>query len=485
MKDARVSVRIASLGMILAGALLARPAAGGAASCEVRWHGSYEPAWTQTDWDAKAEALRRYIALVSQARCKCDYFLSPAEVECLSGQYPDVIDALRDSGSTINHSALQGHPTLDPLRVLKGQSWHEDVNAVRSFETHKVDPATGAVLDKQSGGLGLMQQLFGVRMVATGRFMRAPILAVMKEMGMRACFGFAEGAGGANGDVWFMGLLNIADAAVLDSSRDIVPWALAGGADPMGAAERALGRPAGSRPQRLVLVLRDTDFFLRRSQPEQEKVLAACADLLKRIVAKGIKPVDLRDILETAVDDREKSVTLATLDAIAANYTQTCTRMASDRLSPPLYLDVGGDYFSLADAFQLFQVALAWWKDARFFAPYARSRDVLGPTSYGASLSRQTSVKLADVVNAAEGLLNKVWAQVPSAVKVGSQEMNPAEFLYLMCRTYQRARTKPIEELGADQALPISVLPAEVRQNKKADDMTKLQYWTVKPVRWK
>ena len=491
---------------------------------EVRWYGTYDPAWSSAQWDLKAEALKRHIAALAELNIKCDYFLTPAEVEYLSAHHPDIIQALNDSGDAILHHDTDGPPALSPVRLLKGRTWDDDVKTVVDFETHKVNPQTGEIIQAQSGGLGLMTQLFGARMSATGRFMRAPILAAEKQMGARACLGLAEDLGAPPQDAWFMGVLCLHDAStpptsdlktgnpsrfdgaridealrrrgkaasfVVDSTRDIFPWALSGGPNPLLKAGDS-GK-AGSRgaPARLTIILRDKDFLALPSAAEREKLWAAYARLLKAAVAKGMTSVGMKDLLDMVVDDREKSVSLSALDAAADYYTKACSRLTSDRLSPPPYIDLGGDCLSLTDAFQMFQVELAWWRDAHYFADSAKSRDILGPTAdAGKSLSAQTTVKRSAVVLAAGGLLNKTWSQVPGVVKVGQQEMNPAEFLYLMCRTYQCLKKRPAsagepKDLGSDQALPITLLPPEVRQNKKADDLTKLQFWTYKPVRWK
>lgn len=441
---------------------------------EVRWHGNYDPTWTTTQWDIKAEAMKRHIALLADLHVKCDYFLTPAEVEYLASHYPSLIAALKESGDTINHYDPDEPPTLSPLRLLKGKNWHEDVKAVLDFATHKVDTQTGEILP-QSGGLGLMTQIFGARVVVSRRSARAPIIATLKKMGMRACIGSAHEPGPSSQDVWFMGMLHLCDRALLDATK----WAAS--ADALSSAPTTTSGPL----RRVTILITDRDFIRCGSDAQRENLWSAYTRLLKTALDRGMKPADIRDLIDAVIDEREPQVTLTALEQAADYYLKECLRLRGERLAPPLYIELTGQALSLADAFQFFQQALAWWRDAQYFAPTAKSRDILGPTDYGRSLSRQTRVELMDVVQACVDLLNKTWHHVPHTVQVGKLEMNPAEFLYLMCRTYQRARKHRPGDLGSDQALPIAVLPTVVQNDKMFDDLTKLQFWTLKPVRWK
>jgi hypothetical protein len=74
--------------------------------------------------------------------------------------------------------------------------------------------------------------------------------------------------------------------------------------------------------------------------------------------------------------------------------------------------------------------------------------------------------------------------EIPFNVTVNGKEINPAVFLHLMAQT--------IQNLSASQAPGtvrvrgvVNVLPLQVQQNRLADALTKLQFWTFKPLRWK
>jgi len=88
------------------------------------------------------------------------------------------------------------------------------------------------------------------------------------------------------------------------------------------------------------------------------------------------------------------------------------------------------------------------------------------------------TVSADDVLDAAVSVSAALTDRIPSQVTVGSQTVNPAEFLYLMAQEYVAiARGGP----AAVTLRSIHVLPLAVTQNRKADPLTKLQFWTFKP----
>ncbi len=73
--------------------------------------------------------------------------------------------------------------------------------------------------------------------------------------------------------------------------------------------------------------------------------------------------------------------------------------------------------------------------------------------------------------------------RIPSQVSVGNLKLNPAEFLFAMAQTITA-----ITQTGKPAPLSLHVvdpLPRRMRENKLADPLTKLQFWTFKPERWK
>jgi hypothetical protein len=106
------------------------------------------------------------------------------------------------------------------------------------------------------------------------------------------------------------------------------------------------------------------------------------------------------------------------------------------------------------------------------------THDLLGPTRYFTSTVPVTTVSADDVLNAAVAVSAALTDRIPSQVTVGDWTVNPAEFLYLMAQEYVAiGRGGP----SAVTLRPIGTLPEAVTQNRKADPLTKLQFWTFKP----
>ncbi len=88
-----------------------------------------------------------------------------------------------------------------------------------------------------------------------------------------------------------------------------------------------------------------------------------------------------------------------------------------------------------------------------------------------------------EVVAAAKQVCAEMKDRIPSQVSVGNLKLNPAEFLLAMAQTLtaiaQTGKPMPLSLHAVDQ------LPRSVRENRLADPLTKLQFWTFKPLRWK
>jgi hypothetical protein len=284
----------------------------------------------------------------------------------------------------------------------------------------------------------------------------------------------------------------------------------------------AVDQPA-KEAQSVAVLIHDHDFlqgspvlpqvaFLRGSAELQRQLWDTYEKLVKWAVKHPrFRVVTSDDILDHIADDRTKTVSRAAM-------LKAAEAVAASRAAPPEYVDLEGDYLSLADTFQAFALALAHFAQHGKLPESVVTRDILGPTRYRAEerpergalefvqdedhlrpLGRSTtdpqtiattptpqSVDIetpgTQIIAAAKSL--DLTKEIPFNVTVNGKEINPAVFLHLMAQT--------IQNLSASQAPGtvrvrgvVNVLPLQVQQNRLADALTKLQFWTFKPLRWK
>jgi hypothetical protein len=202
---------------------------------------------------------------------------------------------------------------------------------------------------------------------------------------------------------------------------------------------------------------------------------------------------DVRAILDYeshAIDPRTGELDKTTIGGLKRMQVKAAEAVAASQTAPPEYIDLGGDYLSLADAFQAFAHALARFAESGKLPDSVQAVDLLGPTEYRASglppvMAAVTlpTVTGEEIVGAAKRVSPALRDRIPAEVAVGRHKLNPAEFLLAMGQTIlaiaKTGQPKPVSLHAVD------LLPASVRENRLADRLTKLQFWTFKPERSK
>jgi len=441
--------------------------------------------------------LRWHLDLFKQAGMKASYWFTGLAAEQVQRLDPEFVQLLNEAAMPIAHHGANRPPNPQPIHRVRGEKWEDDVQAILDYESYALDPQTGELDRTKAGGLKQMQQMFDNRIQATGRFFEASILYVTKQFGCRAMVGLKGNTGAATEAGWLIGMkgmpdtvsigpemLRAAATGQLDLSRLIegyITQTEQRTADPGRTPGEA--RQFGGEVQSVAVLIHDHDFL--RGPPVQLRQLGEAYANLVRWAAKHphLRVVTHEDILEMIADDQTKIVSRDGLLKAAG-------AIAASPVAPPDYVDLGGDYLSLADAFQAFAQSLRAFAELGELPESVKTEDVLGPTE--AHISGLPSITAAmvlpqvrgqEVVGAAEEVCAEMTDRIPSQVSVGTLKLNPAEFLFAMAQTVSAIADTGTPALVSLHA--VDVLPRSVRENPLADPLTKLQFWTFKPERWK
>ena len=430
--------------------------------------------------------LRRHLDLFKQAGVKASYWFTGLAAEQVQRLDPEFIRLLNEAGMPVAHHGANRPPSPQPIHRVKGENWQDDVRAILDYESHALDPRTGALDKTRVGGLKRMQEMFSNRVQATGRFFQASILYVTKQFGCRAMVGLKDNTGGSTNAAWFLGVKGMPDARSI--GPEMLKAAATGQFDPSRFIENFVSERETRNAKRetevqsLAVLIHDTDFL--SGPPALRQRLWETYERLVRWAAKHprLKVVTFEEILDRIADDRTKTVSRAALLKAAEIVSASPT-------APPDYVDLSGDYLSLADTFQAFAQSLRAFAETGKLPESVKTMDLLGPTEAHRSglpvvMAAVPLPKVTgeEVVAAAKQVCAEMTDRIPAQVSVGNLKLNPAEFLFAMAQTVtaitQTGKPAPLSLHAIEQ------LPRGVRENKLADPLTKLQFWTFKPERW-
>lgn len=434
--------------------------------------------------DEEAEArqnlqnLRWHLGLFRELGIKASYWFTGLAVEQIHRLDPEFLRMLGEAQMPVAHHGANRPPNPQPIHRVKGEDWERDVQAILAYESQALDPRTGQLDATRDGGLKRMQELLGGRVAATGRFFQASILYATKELGCRAMIGLSENTGAGTNAGWFLGMKGMPDA------HAIAPQSLRRGIDGLAEVFRSIDEVSAGEQDGvrfIAVLLHDTDL-LRGPMPARQRVWESYERLVRWVAwHPRLQVVTFEEILDRVADDRTKDVSR---DALL----KAARAVAAEQTSPPDYIDLGGDTLSLADTFQVLAQSLQVFAETGRLPETAKARDLLGPTEAHRSGLPQVAaavevprVRGEDVVAAAVRVCAGMADRIPARIPVAGVELNPAEFLLAMART--------VVTIGEDgKPMPLSlhavdVLPDSVRQNRKADPLTRLQFWTYKPQR--
>ena len=424
--------------------------------------------------------LRRHLAIFQNEGVKTGYWFIGLAAEQMQRLDPELLKLISNSGMALGHHGANRKPTPMLSERIKGQNWSDDVQTVLDYESYHLDPETGEMDFSRVGGLKILQQLFSNRIRSTGRFFQASILYGTRQFGCRAMMGLQTNSGGSTNAGWFMGMMGFPDR--LEITPDILRKAADGELDLFRKIDDYVAQTSPEDVQSIAILEHDHDFLMD-DRAAREHLWKFYAQLVHWAANhSSLRVINYEDLFHLIADDRTKVI--ARNDLLKAGW-----QVIHSETALPAYIDLDGDYLSLAEVFEGFlQASLEFCEEKEVMENFSVG-ELLGPIDYFTSgLPSQGSknelpvVAGSDVIQAACRLSKERLDFVPTQVTVGNWVLNPAEFLVVMAETFlkldQDANFIKIPMRAMD------VLPTGVREFSKADALTKLQFWTFKPERW-
>jgi len=400
---------------------------------------------------------------------------------------PELLEALKKSGRDWHHHGANRPPNPQPIQRVANKTWPEAIRAMEEYESSALDIRTGKLDPSRPGGLTRMVEYFGRPPLSTGRFVRAPIMAAIKDRyGAKIGVGTHDWFGVPSSWLWYMGTLNRPDDAFVHPNWDFmewvrVEWAVRRGEDPktvkrsrpnepwdiFAKIDERLKQLDPDTPAFLVFGFHNNDLFgfnfetKTRFEPEYRKYfLEKMDEFLKWAVQKkGFQPVTLRRAYDMA---RANFITPTVADApvLASQIVESVDKQKS----LPLYVRAPKSGHSLAEAWQALAAAL--------MGRQAEVKDLLGPVELAPPSAQPVRATGEEVRAAARALPAANW--IPARVSVAGKQANAGEFLYLMARVVAGAK--------AAEAPPIAMTPpVTAREERFGDALSLLQMWTYKP----
>ncbi|MBI3697652.1 MAG: hypothetical protein HY238_22815 [Acidobacteria bacterium] len=400
---------------------------------------------------------------------------------------PELMEGLKKSGRDWHHHGANRPPFPQLIDRVGAKPWEEATQVVWEYERYALDPTTGTLDHARAGGLEEMVAYFGRPPLSTGRFFKAPIMAVCRrDYGVKMGIGTHDWFTLPSAWLWYMGTLNRPDDVFVHPG-EFMTWARQQWAEKQAslpaAAQQNPPRPApdiyAKVEQRLahldpeipafaVFGFHDGDLFGhnretgRRFPPEYRKFLLERVDefLTWAIREKGYQPITFRQVYQMA---RSHFLTPRAEDAIPL--ARQIIDSVERRGALPLSVTSPRGAHSLVEAWQLLAAALAGKK-----ADYP---DILGPTRLEPKAGEPVRLTAEQVRAAARALAPS--DAIPTAIELAGRRVNAAEFLYLMAKTAVGA--------AAITAPPLEMFPAGVaaRDQRFSDPLSMLQMWTYKP----
>jgi hypothetical protein len=440
------------------------------------------------------QTIRKHLNLMDKYRIKANYYFTGLAAEMTQKLDPALIELLQEKSAAkllaLGHHGANRLPHPMPIDRVKGQNWEDDVQAILDYESCALNPVTGALDCSRPGGLKSMtENIFKQPIFSTGRFFQASILYATKQFGVKMAVGLQDNTGAPRNDAWFLGILNRPDSIGI-SPELIVRWAF-GGTSPLPGLEQRIAALDKSRIRLVSLLIHDHDFFRRRTSAQEEQIWQKYEESIKWALARGHQIVSLEDIYSMAIDDRERTITQQELQSIAEFYVKHIE--GSSPHYPPDYISLSNDYFSLADAWQALAQALAHYQQTGSFPDQVVAKDILGPTVLVKLETTRRTISTDDILKSATIEASRLKDRVPSSVRLeqAEVEINASEHLYLMAKEYLGLLSGSPASVELFKISMLSKTVEAIRsdpndpQNRQADPLTKQQFWTFKPARWR
>ncbi len=439
------------------------------------------------DQKLAATVLRQFLSICRGHGFEPDLFFTGLSFDMHLKDVPDIMEELRQSNRDWHHHGSNRPPKPRPIDRTEGKDWAEAVKAVQEYEQYEIiDTRPGRLDHSRVGGLKKMVGYFGRSPLATGRFVKAPILEVCKQYGVKMGIGGQDWYDLPSSWFWHMGTLNRPDDAFVHPTWDFNEWVRycweihqgrtpnlkeiqSHPGEPVDVKEKMdirIALLASDLPAFLVFCFHNNDFFgynwdsPDRYSPEfRSFYMDKCEEFLDWVLKeRNFQPVSLREAYEMA-DQRNLKPTEDEAEPIARGIIESIDNCGG----LPSHVTTSRSDYSLSEAWQLLAARL---KESNLQFP-----DLIGPTKLFPVMMESAEYSADKVRRAASSV--HLEGSVDPTVQVGDSVVNAAEFLYLMSWTILGEETV--------HAKKIEMIQPFVSAGKMGGPLDKLQFWTHKP----
>lgn len=484
-----------------------------------------------------AYALKRVAELYAKYGIRGDFYLTGLVSKKLLEKAPEVIQTLKHLEMPICYHGDNHVPFPTPQERIAEMEWNQAVEAMLHLESHEINPLTGEVDSQKLGGFALIKEVFGEAPIVTIEPLGAPVVYAHKLLGAR--IQSMDGSMLGYPLIWKMGMLCGTQAGtnyclqhkyVLSSDfidslqclienlpRDRVNFI----SMPWHPYEFVLSRSLGRTGGKGWLISYFDPVTRNKRNPgsggklqtvpslpleEVERIFDAYERVVKFVVEHPeIRVVTCKNVLSW-VEPLEEKRTL-NMDRISAtaeyllSHWQDVLPHPAPGSGPPAFVDLGSDYLSLAEAFQVLTYSLSYYGEHGVLPNHVSIYEILGPVDAypqrlagfpQPSLYRDYQMILGeDVIAATISLETRIVDRIPGEILLGDppHPINPAEFLYLMAQEFRyiekRGKPSPTIYLTA-HILPLDYSHREYLTMQPKDRRcwnSLAQLWTVKPAR--
>ena len=415
------------------------------------------------------------------------------------GPYPVIVDYLYPHAPS-DASCIAGLPWDEAVRVVEERYTHAIEHGPIDPVTHLMDVYLGGRSDlSRTGGLALVQEAFGRDVdIYVGHSMEAapagqaftrmsgcrleqgspPVVShYLQIVGMPEMEAEAMALGGERSSLfWYMNHL------VTKEKREME---MGGFFCDLETMKTRLSVADRSWPRLSTLIMMPDPDGGRSGFEAQVRYLAE-----EFIPANpGCRFVTAADLPALFRLQNPDSLSQKELSALANNL---CDNWQG---RPPDFLVVGGEGYSLVNAFESLARGLAGYSRAGRLPATVPLSEWLGPIGERGEVARAAdgSVALVDVLAAAQVAVGRTSSaeppHLPLSVTVGGQRLNTAEFLRVMARAYsalvQGQSPERVEVTSAEVTPPYGDLMQTLFHPAEDNPLwySRLQLWTVKPAR--
>jgi hypothetical protein len=306
------------------------------------------------DWkniDDSAATILRLIDLFERYGVRGEFYVTAPMIHAYEDQHPEVIARLRDSDMTISYHARAPHPATHKFgQVFEGKTGEALAQALRDYETYRLDMRTGELITDEWGGYAYVKQVLGRPPVVASmaqKSLRSTALPIFAEMGAAATVVYhEEGTDPDQPFAYTQGLLE------RPSDLSITRWPLEPGGNsnfwwnyldhPKGAGQTPevamkakVAAWSGDRPPFITSLIHENNFYRKgatpfaqvyytdktkkhalqapydldaadpsraRTQQNQDQIWQAYEDMVRH-ASQNLKVVTSADIVQLAMND--------------------------------------------------------------------------------------------------------------------------------------------------------------------------------------